>query len=92
MIYIEYEQYRATYLRLQEAFNHYLTEKERLITRTLPNAVRYDKDITSKGTPDTNPLESYVISLEETKVDENLGRIRSLLDDRKRLLDLKEQD
>lgn len=91
MIYIEYEQYRCKYLDLQEQFNHFLTEKERILTRTLPNAIRYDKDKTSSSL-DGNPLEDYVIELEESKVDESLDRIRQLLEDRERLLQLKEKE
>lgn len=91
MIYIEYEQYRCKYLDLQEQFNHFLTEKERILTKTLPNAIRYDKDKTSVSM-DGNPLEDYVIELEESKVDESLDRIRQLLEDRERLLHLKEKE
>ena len=91
MIYIEYEQYRCKYLDLQEQFNHFLTEKERILTKTLPNAIRYDKDKTSSSL-DGNPLEDYVIELEESKVDESLDRIRQLLEDRERLLQLKEKE
>lgn len=91
MIYIEYEQYRCKYLDLQEQFNHFLTEKERILTKTLPNAIRYDKDKTSSSL-DGNPLEDYVIELEESKVDESLDRIRQLLEDRERLLQLKERE
>lgn len=91
MIYIEYEQYRCKYLDLQEQFNHFLTEKERILTKTLPNAIRYDKDKTSSSL-DGNPLEDYVIELEESKVDESLDRIRQLLEDRERLLHLKEKE
>lgn len=91
MIYIEYEAYRCKYLDLQEQFNHFLTEKERILTKTLPNAIRYDKDKTSSSL-DGNPLEDYVIELEESKVDESLDRIRQLLEDRERLLQLKERE
>lgn len=91
MIYIEYEAYRCKYLDLQEQFNHFLTEKERILTKTLPNAIRYDKDKTSSSL-DGNPLEDYVIELEESKVDESLDRIRQLLEDRERLLHLKEKE
>ena len=91
MIYIEYEQYKCKYLDLQEQFNHFLTEKERILTKTFPNAIRYDKEKTSSSN-DGNPLEDYVVELEEAKIDESLDRIRQLIDDRKRLLDLKEQE
>ena len=91
MIYIEYEEYKNQYLKLQDSFNHFLTEKERLLTKTLPNAIRYDKD-NLHTEPDGNPLEDYVIALDEKKIDENLDRIRKLLEDRKLLLECKEME
>ena len=91
MVYPEYELYKSKYLNLQEQFNMILMEKERLITKLLPNATTYDKDNTSSA-PSDNPLEDYVISLEEQQIDMKLDRLRPLLEDRKRLLDFKEQE
>ena len=90
MVYLDYEIYKTKYLDLQEQFNEILLEKEFLITKTMPKAIRYDKDITTTGVPDDNPLETYVEKLEDSKIDERLDMIRGLIDDRKRLLDLKE--
>ena len=89
MIYLEYEEYRAKFLDLQEQFNHILTEKERLFTRALPNAIRYDKEHV-QCTNDSNPLEDYACALDEKRIDEHLGRLRQLLEDRERLLKMKE--
>lgn len=91
MIYPEYELYKSKYLNLQEQFNMVLTEKERLITKLLPNATTYDKD-NGSGAPSDNPLEDYVISLEEEMIDAKLDRLRPLLEDRKTLLESKEQE
>lgn len=90
MVYLDYEIYKTKYLDLQEQFNEILLEKEFLITKTMPKAIRYDKDITTTGVPDDNPLETYVEKLEDSKIDERLDMIRGLIDDRKRLLELKE--
>lgn len=92
MIYLEYESYKRKYLDLQEQFNHFLLEKERILTKTLPKAIRYDKDLTTTGVPDDNPLESYVMELERSKVDIHLDQIRGILEDRKMLLDAKEKE
>ena len=92
MIYLEYESYKRKYLDLQEQFNEFLLEKERILTKTLPKAIRYDKDLTTTGVPDDNPLESYVMELERSKVDVHLDHIRKLLEDRKMLLDAKEKE
>ena len=92
MIYLEYESYKRKYLDLQEQFNEFLLEKERILTKTMPKAIRYDKDLTTTGVPDDNPLESYVMELERSKVDVHLDHIRKLLEDRKMLLDAKEKE
>ena len=42
--YLDYEYTKAKYVELQERFAKVLLEKERLFTRTLPSAIRYDKD------------------------------------------------
>ena len=91
MIYLDYEECKIKYAQLQIQFNQVLTEKERLFTRTLPNAIRYDKDHV-QSSPDSNVLEDYVVALEESKIDESLGRLRQLLEDRERLLELKEKE
>lgn len=91
MVYPEFELYKARYLSLQEQFNVILTEKERLITKTMPSAITYDKDKTS-ASPSDNPLEDYVISLEEKQIDIKLDKIGTLLELRKKLLECKEQE
>ena len=90
-LYMEYERVRSKYTRLQEQFCKIILEKERLITRTMPSAIRYDKDKV-QNTIDGNPLENYVISAEEKGIDDKIARFRTLLDDWKLLLDIKEQE
>jgi len=90
--YLEYEQYKAKYLDVVEIFNELLTEKTGIIGKVLPKAITYDKDITTTGVPDDNPLESYVMELEKSKVDIRLDQTRKILEDRKMLLDFKEQE
>ena len=77
MIYLDYEMYRLKYLELQEQFNAFLTEKERLFTKTQPNAIRYDKEKVQVPFG-CNVLEEYVISLDETKIDEKLDKLRQI--------------
>ncbi len=91
MIYLEYEQYKARYRFLQERFEKVLLEKEILFTRTLPNAIRYDRDQVQTSI-DGNVLDDYVISLEEQKIDETLDHIRTSLKDWQILIDLKENE
>ena len=91
MIYPEYEQYKARYNDLQNIFASFLLEKESLFTKTLPNAIRYDKDRVQSSI-DGNMLESYVIKLEDSRIDEKLDHVRQTLQDWEILLDAKERD
>ena len=91
MIYPEYEQYKARYNDLQNIFASFLLEKESLFTKTLPNAIRYDKDRVQSSI-DGNMLESYVIKLEDSRIDEKLDHVRQTLKDWEILLDAKERD
>lgn len=92
MIYLEYELYKAKYLDALEVLNEYLSEKERIITKTMPNAIRYDKDITTTGVPDETPLESYIIELEKSQIDKKLAIWRDIVEGRKRLLECKREE
>ena len=65
-LYLEYERIKNKYAAVQEQFAQALMEKERLFTRTLPSAIRYDKDKVQNSVDD-NPLEDFVISAEEKK-------------------------
>ena len=91
MVYLEYEKYKARFHELQENFNDVLLEKERLFTKTQPNAIRYDKDKVQVSI-DGNSLEEYVIALEREHINERLGQLRIMMDDRHKLLMLKEEE
>ena len=59
------------------------------MTRTLPSAIRYDKDKV-QNTVDDNPLEDFVISVEEQELDVKIARLRRHLEDWRVLMDVKE--
>ena len=91
MVYPEYETYKERFLEAQRIFNEALIEKEKIFVMTQPNAIRYDQDkiqVSVSG----SILDSYVIAMEESKIDEKLETFRQLLTDRERLLSLKEAD
>jgi hypothetical protein len=88
-LYLDYERIKIKYTTLQEQFAHVLLEKERLYTRTLPSAIRYDKDKVM-STVDGNPLEDFVISVEDKALDEKIVRFRELMKDWAVLLEVKE--
>ena len=91
MIYLEYEEYRIRYNELQVQFNAVLTEKESLFTKTQPNAIRYDKEKVQSSF-DGNVLEEYVITMDEKGLDNKLNWLRQCLEDREKLLDMKEKE
>ena len=91
MIYPEYEEAKARYIEAQRIFSEALWEKERLFTMTQPNAIRYDKDKVQIS-PSGSILDKYVEALEEQGIDEKLSTFRQLLEDRERLLKIKECD
>jgi len=91
VIYLEYESFRVKYRNLQEKYDEVLTEKEKLLTKAMPSATRYDKE-SVKCNSNGNPNEDYVISLEEQKIDEKLEKLEKLLSDRERLISMKERE
>lgn len=90
-VYIDYETYKRKYLEIQSKYNEILSEKESLFTRTQPNAIRYDKVQVQGGTYD-NGFDEYMIAKEHDKIDERLMEAKQLLEDRERLLLLKEKE
>ena len=91
MIYPIYEEYKNNYYETQKEYNEILNEKEKLFTLTQPSAIKFDKEIVSGGITD-NTFEKYLILKEEKKIDQRLEEIKKILDDRARLLKLKEQE
>jgi hypothetical protein len=91
MVYLEYERYKARFYAAQKMFEDALLEKERLFTKTQPNAITYDRDPVQTS-PNPNILDDYVIALETERIDERLEPYRVLLKDRECLLDLKERE
>lgn len=89
--YLEYEGIKERYESFQQLFAKILLEKERLMTKTLPNAIRYD-GLKVQSSIDGNPLEEYVLSVEEEELDLKLNQYRQSLNDWKMLLDLKERE
>ena len=90
-LYLEYERIKTKYTALQEQFAKILLEKERLYTKTLPSAIRYDKEKVM-STIDGNPLEEFVINVEDKALDEKIARFRELLTDWAVLLETKERE
>ena len=91
MVYLEYEAFKVKYLQTLERYNEILSEKEELFNRTQPKSVRYDKERVAGGDP-SNAFDEYLIKKEEKRIDDRLMEVKSLVDDRKQLLNVKEQE
>ena len=89
MLYIEYHEYKTKYYKAQEKYDEVLSEKEHLFAKTQPKATQYDKEVVSGGSP-SNSFDEYVIAKEKKQIDERLEEAKSILEDRERLLKLKE--
>ena len=91
MIYIEYVEYKQKYYAAQKKYNEILNEKEKLFAKTQPSAIPTDKEIVSGGKP-SNAFDNYLIAKEKKKIDERLEEANSILEDREKLLKLKEEE
>lgn len=91
MIYKEYEIFKKKYYETQQIYHEILTEKEELFAITQPGAISYDKERVSGGKP-SNKFDDYLILKEKKQIDQRLIEIKSLLDDRQKLLKLKENE
>lgn len=91
MIYQEYEQIKIKYDEAQERFANLLMEKEKLFTDTFPRGITYDKDKV-QSMPNSNPLEKYVVTLDEKQIDVKIDHLRQLIKDWEILLDFKEKE
>ena len=91
MIYKIYEEYKNRYYETQLQYNAILNEKEELFSITQPQAVKFDKEVVGGGNP-VNTFDEYLIKKEKKNIDQRLIEIKSILDDRKRLLELKEDE
>jgi len=91
MIYKTYEEYKNRYSETQMQYNAILNEKEELFSITQPQAVKFDKERVNGGNP-VNTFDEYLIKKEKKNIDQRLIEIKSILDDRKILLELKEDE
>lgn len=89
VLYEEYELYKNKYYEVQKKYNDILNEKEELFAKTQPKAVQIKGDKTAGG-KHTNTFDDYLIQKERKNIDKRLEEVKSILDDRERLLKLKE--
>lgn len=91
MLYEEYEIYKNKFYEAQRKYNDILNEKEELFAKTQPKATNITGEKTTGGKRE-NLFDEYLIQKEKKNIDARLKEVKSILDDRERLLKLKEQE
>ena len=89
MYYLDYHICAEKYRCALALYNELIEKKEIMFERTQPGAVRYDKDHVSGG-GGNNSFEDYLIAKERSRIDERINEQKTILDERKRLKELKE--
>lgn len=89
-LYQEYEVFKLRLSETQMRYNKILSEKENLFARTQPQGINFDDRVS--GGEYVNAFDRYLIDKEKSKIDERLAEVKSILDDRKELMALKEDE
>lgn len=86
-VFTSYIELKNKYLDAQHQFEIILKEKESLFAKTQPKSPKWDKI----GSPQkSNVFDEYLAAKEKAQIDERLSEIKAILDDREKLLSLKE--
>lgn len=91
MVYVQYERLKQKYLISQNNYDELIKDKEDLFATTQPKNQKYDQDRVSGGQTD-NIFDRYLVRKQEIFLEERLEEARTILEDRKRLLDLKREE
>lgn len=89
MVYIEYEELKIKYLNAQKGVDQIITEMERLFDKTQPKSADLEKDRVSGGSYE-NAFDIYLIEKERKNIDGRLAEAKAIMDERQKLLRLKE--
>lgn len=90
IVYIDYEKFKVKYHDAQHKFDEILEEKETLFSKTQPKSPNWDK--VGFSSQIHNSFDEYLISKEFKRIEERLFEVRSILEDREKLLNLKERE
>lgn len=91
MIYIAYESAKRRFMDTWELCQSILDEQEKLFQRTQPSSIKYDQDRVSGGSAG-NAFDCYIIEKDRKKIESRIAEAKELLDERKKLLQIKEQE
>jgi hypothetical protein len=91
MLYVDYLQAKVKYEDALIAVSEILDEKTVIFQRTQPKSPIMDSERVDGGTP-LNKSEEYVVEMEQKRIEERLETAKSIMMDRKVLLDHKLAD
>lgn len=88
MVYVQYEHMKIKYLKAQSNYEELIKEKENLFAITQPTAQKLDREKVLGGKTE-NAFDKYMVRKEDERIEERLAEARTIVADRKYLLDLK---
>ncbi len=89
-VYMDYEKFKKKYHDAQNKLDAILEEKEELFSKTQPKSTKWDK--VSFSSNSHNPFDEYLIAKDVKRIEERLYEIKSILEDREKLLSIKEHE
>lgn len=91
MLYIQYIEFKKKYTAAQKDYDSIISEKEKLFRATQPKGTDFSKEKVVGGTS-SNLFDNYLIESELKGIDKRLEIARSILEARKVLFRLKEEE
>lgn len=92
VVYVDYERFKKEYLQTQNMYNAILKEKELLFAKTQPKSSIWGECISIQQQGQRDLFDEYLILKEKKFIDKRLSEAWSLLEDRKKLFILKQQE
>lgn len=85
MIYPDYHYFKNLHSETQRMMQELLNEKQGLFEMTQPKGIDTEKETVSGG-KQNNLFDSYMIALEQSKIDERIAALQEILEAREKLL------
>lgn len=89
-VYMDYEKFKRKYHDAQNKLNAILEEKEELFSKTQPKSAKWDKISFSSNSH--NSFDEYLIAKDIKRIEERLYEVKTILEDREKLLNIKEHE
>ncbi len=89
--YLDYEGSRAVYMGWLDAYKQAVAEKDKLLTRAMGGAIRYDTPSVQNAARES-PMEQYVATLETKGIDKQIEHTKGMLDKWRDVLEVQEAE